>query len=82
MASQSDTRQELRVGGTVANVTSVFIHPQYDHLPYGRDIGIIKLSDPISEGDGIGYAVLASKGSDPDVGTMITVAGWSVMTHS
>ncbi|EFZ01969.1 peptidase S1 domain protein [Metarhizium robertsii] len=72
-----------RAGGKEAKIASRKPHPDYKlnkrnpALPYAdNDIGIIKLSSPIEEGDKISYAKLAEDGSDPVVGSMATVAGW------
>ncbi|KJK76484.1 hypothetical protein H634G_08072 [Metarhizium anisopliae BRIP 53293] len=72
-----------RAGGKEAKIASRKPYPDYKlnkrnpALPYAdNDIGIIKLSSPIEEGDKISYATLPEDGSDPVVGSMATVAGW------
>ncbi|PVI00749.1 extracellular trypsin protease [Periconia macrospinosa] len=63
-------------GGIVSGVLGVISNP--DYLPYDNDIAIIKLSNPIPEGNGISYASLPEAGSDPVNNTMHTTAGWGL----
>ncbi|KAJ4990925.1 trypsin A chain (extracellular trypsin protease) [Stagonosporopsis vannaccii] len=63
-------------GGTLARVSSVVAHPNYTGGTLANDIGIVKLHSPLAAEDGIAFASMASSGSDPDAGTMTTVAGW------
>lgn len=58
------------------------MHPDYypgrqpNGLFHPNDIAIIKLSSPIKKSDKISYTTLPTKGSDPVVNSLATVAGW------
>lgn len=66
--------QRDQAGGIVSGVSNMIRHP--DYVPYDNDIAIIKLSQPIPEGNGISYVKLPTEGSDPGNNTMSTTVGW------
>ncbi|KXJ85554.1 trypsin-related protease [Microdochium bolleyi] len=63
-------------GGTVVGVSKVVSHPDWNRTLIDSDISVWHLDAPIEASSTIGYAVLPFQGSDPEDGTLTTVAGW------
>ncbi|KJK77159.1 hypothetical protein H634G_07580 [Metarhizium anisopliae BRIP 53293] len=78
---------DRETGGTVSEVASFKIHPNYDgHVnnAYPHDIAILKLSTSIQESNIIryGYANLAASGSDPVPDSIALAPGWGLLEFS
>lgn len=72
----TDVFQSSSSGGFLANVSSLFAHPYYNPYQVDWDVGIVKLSEPLPHSDGIEFAKLARRGSDPYEGAFAAAAGW------
>jgi trypsin len=68
--------QSKSKGGRVVGVASAIGHPAFDDTEISNDVGIVKLSTPLSVDDGISFATLAHEHSDPKGKLPATVAGW------
>lgn len=68
----------MQIGGVDAQVASSKPHPKYRPSPiYAfNDIGILKLSTPITNSSTISYAVLPESDSVPLVNSTAVAAGW------
>nr|AAD31267.1 trypsinogen RdoT1 precursor [Rhyzopertha dominica] len=63
-------------GGTILNVKEIYT---ISDNSYAYDVPVLKLSEKIEFGKGIGPVKLPSKGSIPPAGTKSVVSGWGVL---
>jgi trypsin len=73
--------QQKASGGTLSNVASVTIHPNYRSSGQDWDVAIWKLTTPVATSSTISYARLPAAGTDPAAGSITTVAGWGALTE-
>ncbi|OAA41719.1 Peptidase S1/S6, chymotrypsin/Hap [Metarhizium rileyi] len=66
-------------GGIVSGVQEFIANPEFSFSTFDADIALWKLSTSIPEGPTVSYATLPEAGSDPEVGTFLTVAGWGAV---
>ncbi|KAG9200884.1 hypothetical protein G6514_006592 [Epicoccum nigrum] len=65
-------------GGRLIGASSAIAHPDYEAAEISNDVGVVKLSTPLSADDGISFATLARAHFDPKGRTLVTVAGWGL----
>ncbi|KAH7024912.1 trypsin-like serine protease [Microdochium trichocladiopsis] len=63
-------------GGVEVGVSSILVNRNYGMASKNNDIALWYLDAPIETSADIAYATLPAAGSDPEVGTMVTIAGW------
>ncbi|KAJ8932948.1 hypothetical protein NQ314_014327, partial [Rhamnusium bicolor] len=62
-------------GGQVFNVTKIIVHPNYNFITNDYDVALVKLSSVVP--DTVANSItLASEGSQPKVGDMVTITEW------
>jgi len=63
-------------GGKQVDVAEFLIHPDYSGGAAQNDIALVRLKEPIEEGDAIAYVTLPAQDSDPAANATVTTAGW------
>lgn len=63
-------------GGTLASVSRVAVHPQYDADTVDYDVAVMTLSSPLTFSSTIAAAKLTASGAEPTAGESTTVIGW------
>ena len=78
---------EVQYGGTdrtrlpqSSAVSAVISYPGFNVETLAGDVGLLKLSTPASQGNGVEFATLAS--SAPAAGSVLTVSGWGLTSDT
>jgi hypothetical protein len=60
----------------VYSTTSVIKHPKYVHETTQNDVGLVKLSKPLTLSSTVQIIKLVDEGPEPATGEKLTVTGW------
>lgn len=63
-------------GGQVKQVQEIYQHPNFDNETYDYDISILKLSEPVTLGDGVAIITLPQQDLDVPGNVLGTATGW------